>query len=44
MPRQLVSLIDYIKEAQERGDDPNLLYIDREEVSELDSDDPTDKE
>lgn len=39
MPRQLISLIDYVKEAQERGDDLNSLYIDPEEVAELDSDD-----
>ena len=39
MPRQLISIIDYVKEAQERGDDLNSLYIDPEEVAELDSDD-----
>ena len=39
MPRQLISLIDYVREAQERGDDLNSLYIDPEEIVTLDSDD-----
>lgn len=44
MPRQLVSLIDYVKEAQERGDDLNSLYIDPEEVAELDEQDNAEEE
>jgi len=44
MPRQLVSLLDYVKEAQERGNDLNSLYIDPEEIAELDSDDLPEEE
>ena len=44
MPRQLISIIDFVKEAQERGDDLNSLYIDPEEVAELGSDDLPEEE
>ena len=39
MPRHLISLIDYVKEAQDRGDDLDSLYIDPDEVAELDEQD-----
>ncbi len=44
MPRKLVSIIDYVKEAQERGDDLNSLYLDPDDVVELEEQDNTEEE
>jgi len=35
MPRQLVPLAQYVKEAQEHGEDLDLLYIDESEVVQI---------
>lgn len=35
MTRQLISVIQFVKEAKERGDDLNTLFIDPDEVAEL---------
>jgi len=42
MPRQLVPLSQYVKEAQERGEDLHSLYIDPNDIAELDEDDTED--
>ena len=39
MPRQLISLIQYVKEAKERGEDLNALFLDPDDVAELDEQD-----
>ena len=35
MPRQLIPLIQYVKEAQEQGEDLNSLYIDESDVVQI---------
>ncbi len=44
MPRQFIPLIQYVKEAQEQGEDLDSLYIDESEVVQIEREDDEDEE
>jgi len=44
MPRRLISIIQYVKEAQEQGQDLHSLYIDESDVVQLDQEDNEEEE
>lgn len=44
MTRQLVSLIQFIKEAKDRGEDLNALYIDPDDVVEIDEEENSEED